>query len=70
MSALSFAHNPLEKIDQNYTKTICWKCDGFVMVFSEKPAENHHFSQYHYDGFSKGLVLKTRTFDKPAENYQ
>ena len=31
-----------EKIDQDHTKTICWKCDGFVMVFSEKPAENHH----------------------------
>ena len=28
----------LEKIDQNHTKTICWKCDGFVMVFSEKPS--------------------------------
>ena len=34
----------LEKIDQNHTKIICWKCDGFVMVSSEKPAENHHFS--------------------------
>ena len=29
------------------------------MVFSEKPAENHHFSQKPYDAF-----------DKPAENYQ
>ena len=49
---------------------MCWKCDGFVMVFSEKPAENHHFSQKPYDGLSKVLVLKTRTFDKPAENHQ
>ena len=28
----------LEKIGQNHTKTICWKCAGFVMVFSEKPS--------------------------------
>ena len=24
------------KKDQNHTKTICWKSDGFLMVFSEK----------------------------------
>ena len=37
-------HVTLEKNDQNHTKTICWKCAGFVMVFSEKPSEDHHFS--------------------------
>ena len=31
-------HIALEKIDQNHTNTICWKCDGFVMDFSEKPS--------------------------------
>ena len=59
----------LEKIDQNHTKTICWKCDGFVTV-SEKPAENYHFSQKPYDGLAKVLVLKTRTFDKPEKDHQ
>ena len=29
---------PLEKIDQNHTKTICFKCDDIVMVFGEKPS--------------------------------
>ena len=48
-------------------KTIRWKCDGFVMVFSEKPVENHDFSQKPCDALSKILVLKTRTFEKPAE---
>ena len=46
------------------------ECDGFVTVFSEKPAESHHFSQRPYDGLSKVQVIKTRTFDKPAENHQ
>ena len=32
------------KNDQNHNKTICWKCHGFVMVFSENPAENPYFS--------------------------
>ena len=51
-------------------KTIPKQNVGNVMVFSEKPAENHHFSQKLYDGLSNVLVLKTRTIDNPAESYQ
>ena len=33
---LNFNQIALKKIDQNHAKTICWKCDGFVMVLSWK----------------------------------
>ena len=53
----------------NHTKTICSKCDGF----SEKLAENHHFTQKPHDGLSKVLVLKAellknqqKTINKPS----
>ena len=59
----------LKKIDQNHTKTICWKCDGSVMVFGE----NHHFFIKTIRWFVKSSGFKNHNFRqtsrKPSINH-
>ena len=43
--------NTLEKIDQNHTKTICWKCDGLWWFLVKNQQKTINKPSYGFDIF-------------------
>ena len=51
-----------KSLDQNHTKTICWECDSFVMVFSEKNSRKPSLLIKTIQWFVKGSGFKNQNF--------